>query len=143
MVKIHGRDPRLLVKGHTHLGHAYLDCKFHDQAYDHLKMALERNRDFSKTEQGESYQLYILKLLSRVCLESHRFKEANEYLKEAEEICLENEEVYGNLSKDYAIVKEFKGDYYLRIEDYDEAIKCYDEVKISIFSIFWLIFGRF
>lgn len=120
----------MLVKGHTHLGHSYLDYKCHDQSYDHLRMALERNREYIQTEQGESYQLYILKLLSRVCLESHRFKEANEYLKGAEEICLENEEEYGRYSKDYAIIKEFKGDYYVRVENNEEAIKCYEEVWI-------------
>jgi tetratricopeptide (TPR) repeat protein len=119
----------MLVKSHTHLGHAYLDYKCLDQSYDHLRMGLERNRDYSQTEEGLKYQLYILKLLARVCLDSHRFKESNDYLKEAEEICLDNEEEFGRFGKDYAIVKEFKGDYYVRVEEYDEAVKCYEEVN--------------
>ena len=40
LVKIHGRDPQLLVKGHTHLGHSYLEYKCYDQAYDHLRNTL-------------------------------------------------------------------------------------------------------
>ena len=51
----------MLVKAHTHLAHAYLEHKCYDQAYEHLKMAYERNNDWKLNKGGEEYHLYILR----------------------------------------------------------------------------------
>lgn len=128
LVKIHGREAFLLVKGHTHLGHAYLEYKCYDQAYDHLKIALERNREPNSSADPDKYRLYILKLLTHSCLESHRVKESILYLEEAENICKENEHKTGTVGKEYAQVLAFKGDYFSAIEKYEEAIGCYEDM---------------
>lgn len=104
-----------------------MEYKCYDQSYDHLKTALERNKEFTNDSGAEQYQLYILKLLAQTCLESHRIKESLLYLEEAEEICKENED-FGNDGKDYAQILAFKGDYYYMNEKYGEAIDCFEKV---------------
>jgi len=61
LVRVHSRSPQMLVKAHTHLAHAYLEHKCYDQAYEHLKMAYERNNDWKLNKGGEEYHLYILR----------------------------------------------------------------------------------
>jgi tetratricopeptide (TPR) repeat protein len=55
-------------------------------------------------------------------------------LRQAEEIWQENKEEFENTSH-YATIKEFKGNYYVQVEQYDEAIKCYEEVGARIFRV--------
>ena len=130
LVKIHGRDKELLVKAHADLGHAYHNFKCPDQAYEHLVMAYERNQNFVDTEQGQEYQLYILKLLSINRLQDGRPDEAINFIQEAENICLakQNEGLH-NANRDLAEVKRHHGEYLTAKKMYQDALECYGEVN--------------
>jgi tetratricopeptide (TPR) repeat protein len=128
-VKIHGRDPQLLVKAHSYLGHAYAESRCSEQAYEHLITAKKRNEAYEETEQGREYQLYILKLLITNCLQNDRIEEATDYIQEAETICQTVQEEQGGVTMDYAHIKKSMGEAYTLKKKYKDAIECYLEVR--------------
>ena len=134
LVRIHGGDQNLLVRGHADLGQAYNNFKCYDQAYEHLSIALKKNEPDLETERGQEYQLFILKLLSINRLHQGKPDEALFYIEEAENICLSNQ---GSplAAKDLAEVKRYHGEYFTAKGLYADAIECYQEVKLLLIRL--------
>jgi len=103
LVNIHERDPQLLIKAHIDLGEAYLMFKCYESAFDHLTIAYSRNIILRDNENFPTDQLRITKLLSKACLDSHRFERTIDYINESEELC-ENNGNLGQAGGDYAEV---------------------------------------
>ncbi len=54
------------MQAHTHLGEAYLNYKCHEQAIDHLTMALRKNgKLFNEIKETKVYHAHILSLLGK------------------------------------------------------------------------------
>jgi len=132
------------VGSHIKLGSAYLDYKCLDQAYEHLKvgyeknkefksnLAYERNRDKAMNHAVEENQMWVLQLLSQTCLQTNKLREALSYIEEACELCenTQNTEKFGPKSSHYAILCEFKGDYYYLNDKLDQAMLCFEDAFI-------------
>lgn len=122
-------NPEVLIKAHSYLGEAYHLFKCTDQAYEHLSIARERNESQSDTENGQEYQLYILRLLAINRLQDGKPDEAIGYLEEAENICSQRvKEDNPNAIIDLADIKRYRGEYFNAKKDYEAAIECYKEV---------------
>jgi tetratricopeptide (TPR) repeat protein len=141
LVKLHGRPALILVSSHIKLGSAYLDYKCLDQAYDHLKLgyeknkefksnlAYERNRDKEMNQSAEENQMWVLQLLAQTCLQTHKLREALSYIEQACELCetSQPQSKFNKKSSHYAVLCEFKGDYYYLNDKLDQAMMCFED----------------
>ena len=99
-------------------------------------MAYEKNMEFSRTEEGENYQLYILELMAKNSIQSGKYDQAKEYLDIGEEICLQDEE---KRKKGYATIQSLKAEYFKHNKEPEEAIICLEKAA----AVFKEIHGDF
>eukprot|EP01016_Furgasonia_blochmanni_P032311 TRINITY_DN3334_c0_g1_i6.p1 TRINITY_DN3334_c0_g1~~TRINITY_DN3334_c0_g1_i6.p1 ORF type:complete len:483 (+),score=116.02 TRINITY_DN3334_c0_g1_i6:190-1638(+) len=120
LVFTHGKNQYYLVKGHTALGEAYLDYKCHEQAIDHLTIALKKNgKLFAENPESKEYHAHILTLLGKCYLETENYEDALELLDKALDIA---RSIHREEDKSCAEIMMLMASCHAKSGDYDIAL---------------------